>query len=254
MLIAITREVSPRIEHCELTHLSREPIDIELARAQHRLYEKCLADLGCEIRRLPPAPELPDAVFVEDAAIVLNELAVIMRPGAESRRAESESVAAALKPYRNLSFITSPGTMDGGDVLSVGKTLFVGLSQRSDMAGIEQLGELVGEQGYTVETVPMKDCLHLKSAVTVIGPGKLLINPDWVPKAAFGELELVEIDPSEPPAANALLVGDTIVYPSEYPRTRQRLQDLGHEVRIVLAAELAKAEGRLTCSSLIFKA
>lgn len=252
MLIAITRGISPSMDHCELTHLQRNPIDIESARRQHRRYEECLADLGCEIHRLPPGADLPDSVFVEDTAVVLDELAVIARPGAESRREETKEVAKALDRYRILHRIESPGTLDGGDVLKIGKKLFVGLSGRTNEEGIDQLSRLLMPYGYEVESVAVKDCLHLKSAATLVGQDKLLLNGTRVDEDKFRGC-LIGVDPSEPSAGNALLVGETVVYPSAYPATRRKMEDLGIAVRTVDVSELAKAEGGVTCCSLLFE-
>lgn len=252
MLIAVTREVSPSIGSCELTHLAREAIDVGVARAQHRQYEDCLAALGCEMHRLRAEPELPDSVFVEDTAVVFDELAMITRPGAESRRPETQSVAMALTPYRRLLYIESPGTIDGGDVLRIGKTLFVGLSHRSNQAGIEQMLALLEPFGYRVQEVRLNGCLHLKSAVTQVATDALLINPTWVEASVFAHMSTIDADPSEPYGGNALLVGETVVYPSAYPRTRGRLEDAGIPVRVVDVSELAKAEGGVTCCSLVF--
>jgi dimethylargininase len=252
MRIAITREVSLSIGRCELTHLAREAIDVELARVQHRQYEACLAALGCQIHRLPPEPELPDAVFVEDMALVLDELAIITRPGADSRRPETRSVAQALASYRRLAYIEAPGTLDGGDVLRIGQTLWVGLSGRSNPAGMEQMRAWLAPLGYSVRGVPVNGCLHLKSAVTQVARNTLLINPAWVDASAWGPMNLIEVDPSEPFAANALLVGESVVYPAAYPATRRRLEERGIPVRLVDVSELGKAEGGVTCCSVIF--
>lgn len=252
MFIAITREVSPRIAECELTHLAREPINLERARAQHRQYEQLLVELGCKLIRLPAEPELPDSVFVEDTAIVLDELAVITRPGAESRRAETSSVADVLKRYRKLFYIESPGTLDGGDVLHVGKTLYVGQSKRSNREGIEQLRRILAPFGYSVTAVALHDCLHLKSAVTQVASNTLLINRAWADARAFDSYRLIEVDPSEPFAANSLLIGNTVIYPEAFLKTRKRLEAQDIKVRAVDASELAKAEGGVTCCSLIF--
>ena len=251
MPIAITRKVSPRMSECQLTHLRRAPIDVKLAAEQHRAYEKCLEGLGCQVNSLPPEPELPDSVFVEDVAVVFDELAILARPGAESRRAEVASVAKALEPHRKLARIEAPGTLDGGDVLTVGRGVFVGLSQRTNPAGIEQMRALLEPHGYSVEGVPVERCLHLKSAVTQVGERALLINPAWVEPGAFRDLELIEVDAAEPFAANALLVKGVVVYPAAYERTRQRLDQRGIGVVTVEVSELAKAEGGVTCCSLI---
>jgi dimethylargininase len=253
MRIAITRSVSPSIVDCELTYRERQPIDVDLANQQHRHYEQCLVELGCMLDRLPAEPDLPDAVFVEDTAVVLEEVAILARPGAESRRPELPSVAERLKAYRRLLRIEPPGTMDGGDVLCVGKQIFVGSSRRTNAAGIAQLQSLVQDFGYRVQAADIRDCLHLKSAVTNVGSGTLLVDPTRVDLAVFDGFDCIETDPAEHHAANALLVGETVIYPLAHVRTRQRLEDHGITVRSVDISELAKAEAGVTCSSLVFE-
>jgi len=252
MLMAITREISPSIGRCALTHLEREPIDLEKARVQHRQYERTLVAAGCQVRTLPAEPDLPDSVFVEDAAIVLDELAIITRPGAASRRPETHSVAGALRPYRPLSFIQPPATVDGGDVLRVGRRLFIGLSRRTNPQAIEQVQRLLSPLGYTVHSVPVHGCLHLKSAVTQVADDTLLMNPAWVDHRAFGQMNVIDVHPSEPYGANALLLGERVIYADAYPATSQRLMDQSIPLQIVPLSELAKAEGAVTCCSLVF--
>jgi len=254
VLIAITRGISPRIHQCELTHVEREPIDLDRAWAQHRRYEECLADLGCKVLSLPAEPDLPDSVFVEDTALVLDELAVIMRPGAASRRPETASIAKALTPYRKLSHIEEPATIDGGDVLRVGRAIFVGLSYRSNAAGVEWLRKIVNPYGYRVEGIPVAGCLHLKSAVTQVAADTLLVNRACVDAELLPKMRLIEVDPSEPSGGNALWIDNSVVYPAAFPRTLRKLQDAGLTVRVVDASELAKAEAGVTCCSLIFEA
>jgi dimethylargininase len=183
---------------------------------------------------------------------VLDELAIITRPGAASRRGETGAPAESLRAYRRLTYIEPPGTLDGGDVLRIGNRLFVGLSSRSNEAGVEQLRRLAGPIGYSVEGVRVQGCLHLKSAVTQVAESTLLINQDWVDTGAFKGMELIDVDPREPFGGNALLVGDLVVYPASYPATRRRLEERGIGVKAVDVAELAKAEGGVTCCSLIF--
>jgi dimethylargininase len=250
-MLAFTREVSPAIGECELTHLTREPIDFELAARQHESYERCLTDLGCRVCRLPGGHELPDAVFIEDMAVVLDEMAVIARPGAVSRRSETAAVAEALRPHRPLITIDAPGTLDGGDVLRVGRSLYVGLSSRSNWDGIRQLARHLAPFGYGVCVVEVSGALHLKSAVTEVAEGTLLINSDWVPREAFPGLDLIAVDSAEPFGGNALRIGGTVVYPAGCPRTRRALEARGIAVRAVEVSELAKAEGGVTCCSLI---
>lgn len=251
MTIAITRPISPAINCCELTHLLREPIDLARATQQHEAYERCLQELGCRLVRLPIEPELPDSVFVEDTAVVVDELAVMTRLGAESRRAETASVARELARHRRLAAIEAPGTLDGGDVLRIGRRLFVGRTGRSNPDGIAMLRALLAPHGYNVEAVPVAGCLHLKSAVTQVAPGTVLVNPAWVDPAAFAPHDVIEVDPSEPHAANTLLLGETLVVSAAYPRTAGRLEAAGLRLARLEMSELAKAEGALTCCSVI---
>ena len=253
MTVAITRKVSPAITRCELTHLRREPIDVALAARQHVEYEQCLAGLRCRVVSLPAAPELPDSVFIEDTAVVAAELAVVTRPGAASRRAETPAVARVLAEYRPVAAIQAPGTLDGGDVLRVGRRVFVGLSVRSNRNGIEQLRALLSPHGYEIEALPITGCLHLKSAVTQVAPDVLLLNPDWVEPAAFEGYGRIEVETSEPYAANALLIGNAVLYPTAFPRTGARLEGAGIRLVPVDVSELAKAEGAVTCCSLILQ-
>ena len=253
MWIAITRDVSPNLVDCELSYVPRAGIDIERAIAQHHAYRQALEALGCRVIALPAETELPDSVFVEDVAVVLDEVAIMTRPGAESRRAERASIAEVLAHYRPLRTIEAPGTLDGGDVLRIDRTLYVGLSQRSNASGIAQLRDLSAEFGYTVRAVPISGCLHLKSSVTQVLDDTLLLQPEWVDRAAFTKFRIVEIDPDEPHAANASRVGDGVIYPSCFPRTLKRLHAAGIHVATVDVSELQKAEGAVTCCSLVFR-
>jgi len=250
-MLAIVREVPQSIADGERTHVGREPIDLERARREHRAYTEALANLGCEVLSLPETPELPDSVFVEDAALCLDELAVLTRPGAPSRRAESEALAPILERHRTLRRIAAPATLDGGDVLTFGRRIYCGLSSRTDGRGVAALAELVEPHGYSVEGVVLRDCLHLKSAVSVVAGDTLLVQPEWVDPACFEAPRLVEVDPAESFAANALLVGGSVIHSDAFPRTRGRLEQAGIRVLPVPAGELAKAEGGVSCCSLI---
>ena len=251
--MALTREISPALESCQLTHLPRVPIDLERARGQHAAYEWALVEAGCTIRRLDAGPAMPDSVFIEDIAVVLDEGAVVCRPGAASRRIETAGVVEALVRHRRpMQHIQAPGTLDGGDVLVVGRQVFVGSSARTNRPAIDQLSGMLGAVGYTVRAVPVRGCLHLKSAATRVAPDTLLINRACVPAEAFRGLSLIDVDPEEPHAANGLAVGDVVIYPASFPRTRERLERRGLRVRPVEVDELQKAEGAVTCCSLIF--
>ncbi len=252
MLLAITRAVSASLAACELTHLPRRPIDVERAVAQHGAYEAALTDLGVRVVRAAPAPELPDAVFIEDTALVLDEVAILTRPGAPSRRAETAGVAASLAPYRPLRHLTAPATLDGGDVLCLGREVFVGESSRSNGEGIAQLQTALEPHGYRVIATPFRGCLHLKSAVTAVGERRLLVNPAWISPERFPGYDAIAVDPGEPAAANALLVDAAVIYPAHFPRTAARLSARRVPLQLVECDELAKAEGGVTCCSLLF--
>ena len=251
--IALVRDVSPSLERCELSFQERISIDLEKAREQHRAYVDTLAKLGCRIETLPTLPENPDAVFVEDTAVVLDEIAVITRPGAESRRAEVDSTAEALARHRKLAYIEASGTLDGGDVLTVGRTLYVGRSARSDASGIEQLRAHVKPHGYAVQAVQVTGCLHLKTAATQVAEDTLLINPAFVEESAFPGMRFIHVDPAEPAAGNAVRVGEALIYPVSFPRTRARLERAGLKLHAVDMSETEKAEGGVTCCSVIFR-
>jgi len=201
---------------------------------------------------VPTEPGLADSVFIEDTAIVLDEIAVLCRPGAASRRPEVAGVESILQQYRTLVSIRSPGTLEGGDLLCIDKVIYAGLSTRSNQSGIEQLRSIVADFGYSVKSVETTKCLHLTSAVSQVAPGTLLINPDWISKTAFADYELIDVDKDEAHAANALLVGRSLIYSSSYPRTMEKLLASGIVVVAVDVSEVQKAEGAVTCCSLVF--
>jgi dimethylargininase len=250
-MIAFVREVSPSLAACELSFLERAPIDVERAREQHAHYAAELTALGCSIEWLAPLPANADAVFVEDTAVVLPEVAVITRPGVASRRGEVESVAASLASHRPLRRIAAPGSLEGGDVVLIGRKLYVGASRRSNAAGIEQLRVALAPFGYRVASVALRDCLHLKSACTFIPPDILLVNPAWVDPKVFDVRTVVEVDEGEAFAANTLSVQGVTLVSAAFPRTEQRLREAGVTTRALDVSELQKAEAALTCMSLM---
>jgi dimethylargininase len=252
MLHALTRQVSASLASCELTFLERQPIDVERARAQHRDYETALRELGARVISLPAAEEFPDAVFVEDPALVLDEVAVITRPGAESRRGETVGIAAALAPFRELREISSPGLLEGGDVIRVGKTLYVGLSTRTNSVGIVQLDELLRAFGYRIVAVDVRGCLHLKSGACWAGGETILANREWIGCGAFEGLQVLDV--AEPAAADVLPIGGRVLIPSNFPRTAEALERHGFRPRAIDVSELQKAEAGVTCMSLVFEA
>jgi dimethylargininase len=252
MLTAVTRKISPAMNRCELSYLERVEIDIARAAEQHRQYEECLRAMGAEAISLPAEPELPDSVFVEDPAVVVDEVAILTRPGAESRRREGESLAKTLARFRPLRWMHAPATLEGGDVMRAGKTLYVGASARTNGAGIAQLAEELKPYGYEVKPVAVRGCLHLKSGCCYLGDGTVLANREWVDIEALAELRVVDVAPSEPWAANVLTIGAVALMPAGFPATAEIVESLGWKVRSTDISELRKAEAGVTCSSLVF--
>ena len=254
MIVALTREPARSMTACELTYLERQPINAARAAAQHRAYRDALRACGARVVVLPAIEELPDSVFVEDTAVILDELAILTRPGVESRRAETAAIepeVARLRPAT--ARVEPPATLEGGDVLRVGRTLYVGLSPRTNTAGVERLRELVAPHGYAVAPVELRGCLHLKTGCATLGGDAVLVNTDWIDPRNFRGLEVVSVPAEEPFAANALRVGRTVCVGAAFTRTARLLRARGLDVMPVDVSEFAKAEAGLTCMSLIFQ-
>jgi dimethylargininase len=247
MAIAFTRAVSPRLAECETTQEGR--VDVARAIAQHAAYERALAEAGLEVRRLAPLEAFPDAVFVEDTALLLGGHAVILRPGAASRAGETASTAEGLAGAFTVHRLDA-GHVDGGDVLRIGHTLYVGLSSRTDEAGLRALAAAVAPLGYDVVPVPVAGGLHLKSAATSVA-GLLVHNPDWVSPSHFTGVEPLAVAPGEMLGGNMLLAGETILAAADSPRTAEALAARGLSVVSLDISEMRKADAALTCMSLI---
>jgi dimethylargininase len=250
---AIVRQPSPALLRCALTFLERQPIDLEKAAGQHAAYVAALRAAGVDVRILPPLADLPDAVFVEDTAVVVDECAVITRPGIESRRPEAERIAPVLEAVRPVIRVVAPGTIDGGDVLLVGRTFFVGQTRRTNAEGTRQLEAALGPHGYHIVPVAPSGCLHLKSAVTYIGDETVLVNPEWIDVDVFSRWQCIPVAPDEPHGANALLAGEIVHLAASAPATQRKLDALGFTTRSIDTSEFEKAEAALTCLSLIFR-
>jgi dimethylargininase len=250
MLTALTRGVSPSLVSCELEYLERRPIDLAKAIDQHRNYEACLMEMGARVISLPADADLPDCVFIEDPAILLDEVAVICRMGAASRRKESAGVAEALRPFRELKWLQEPATLEGGDVMRAGNTLYAGVSRRSNREGSAELARL---SGFPVIPVAVTSCLHLKSACCYLGDGRVLANRQWIEPSALDRFRVLDVPLEEPAAANVLRIGETVLIPASFPRTAELLERSGFRVRAIDISELQKAEAGVTCSSLIFE-
>ena len=252
MLTAITRKISPNLASCQLEYLKREPIDVARAEAQHRNYEAALERLGARVVSLPSERDMPDCVFVEDPALVLDEIAIITRMGAESRRGEAASLAAALAGFRPVVRMSAPATLEGGDVVRMSKTLYVGLSRRSNAEGARQLAAIVEPYGYRVAPIAVTGCMHLKSACCAVSDDTVLANRALFDSSAL-RCKMIDVPAEEPGAADVLRIGNTVLIPDSFPGTARLLEKSGFTVQLLDVSELQKAEAGVTCMSLVFE-
>jgi dimethylargininase len=252
--VAVTREVARSLERCELTFIDRDPIDHARASAQHQAYCERLVSLGLEVIRLPADEAQPDCCFVEDTAVVVDEVAIVTTLGAPSRRGETPAIEHELAKHRPIARIDLPATLDGGDVLIVGRTILVGETTRTNAAGIAALRHITQQHGYDVVVLQVPGCLHLKSAVTALSDETLLANRGLIDLDPIAHrFSVVDVDAAEPGAANVLRIqGELWAHPG-YPRTFEKLQGRGYDVVAVDISEFVKAEGALTCKSLLFR-
>jgi len=233
-----------------LTTSSLPAPDMELTLSQHAAYVNCLESLGLSVTVLPAAPGFPDACFVEDTAVVVREVAVVTRPGAPSRQGEAESMAAPLAAHRTLARITAPGTLDGGDILQVGKRFFIGVSDRTNEEGARQLASILGEHGYKSDVIRVAAGLHLKSSLNYVGENTMLVTADFAGHPAIEGFRQIVCPAGEEYAANTLLVNGTLIMPTGYARTRALLEPLGLPIVELDTSEYRKMDGGLTCLSL----
>jgi dimethylargininase len=246
---ALVRAPSSRLDEGIVTHLARTAVDVALAREQHAAYTEAVAACGWTVEQAPAADDCPDSVFIEDTLVVCDDLAVLTRPGAAERRPEVTAVAALVrsKGYRTAA-IEEPGTLDGGDVLQAGRTVYVGRGGRTNGAGIRQLRALLAPLGRTVVAVPLGAVLHLKSAVTALPDGTFLLLPQLVPAGLFPAVRPVE---EEAGCHVVPLDADRILIARSAPRTAGLLADVGFIPVVVDIGEFEKLEGCVTCLSVL---
>ena len=243
---ALVRRPSPRLGEGIVTHVPRQPVDVELAREQWHAYVQALEGAGWEAVEAPPADDCPDGVFVEDAVVVFGSLAVVTRPGAEARRAETVGIDRAVAELGyTIARIHDPGTLDGGDVLKVHDTIYVGCGGRTNAEGASQLRELLAPHGATVIDVPVQHVLHLKSAVTALPDGSIVGYPPLVP-AFFRDFVAM---PEESGAHLVLLCGGKVLLAADCPRSAELISARGYEPMLVDISEFRKLEGCVTCLS-----
>jgi dimethylargininase len=253
MLTAITRAASQTIVNCQLTYLKRLEMDASKAIQEQLDYERRLVELGVQVVSLPNRSSLPDSVFIEDTAVILDEIAIIAAMGAPSRRQEIFDTAEALSNYRPLKFINQPGTLEGGDVMRIGRRLYVGESTRTNSNGISQMRDILRVYDYDVINVEVDGCLHLSTGCTYIGRNTILSNRNWIHTERIQGVEIIDVYPLEPWAANALLINGVVVVSKSYPKTRTLLEERGFKIKAIDISELEKAEAGLTCLSLLFQ-
>lgn len=250
-MLALTHPPSPRMNECQRTFVAREAIDAAQAAQQHAAYCRTLLDCGADVRLLSVNSDEPDCVFLEDTAVVLDEVAMLCPMGTAARRGEPARVEPVLAELRPIERIDLPATLEGGDVLRIGRTLLVGSSPRTNAAGIEALARIAGRHGYRVSSVNVRGCLHLKTACTALPDGRLLISPAWIDVAALAGYDLIRVPAAEPWAANVLPIGQRVILPAEHRRMAERIGQLGFEACPIELSELTKAEGGVTCLSIL---
>ena len=253
MLKAITRAVSRNINGCELTFKQRESLDYEKAVRQHASYCALLTRCGAEVLSLEAHDENPDCCFVADTAVVLEEVAVIASPGAPSRRGEVKAVEEILSAHREVAHIKSPATLDGGDVVLLGKRIFVGRSNRTNSQGIESLTRIARSLGYNVTPVSVMGSLHLTTACSVLDEETVLLNPRWIDATPFARYWVLNVPDDEPWSANTMRVGASVCVEAGAPRTLELVNKHCREVEVLDISEFRKAEGSLACLSILFQ-
>jgi len=249
---AIVRGVSSSFDQALSADPPVPPIDVSLAKRQHAAYVEALRSTGLEVIPLLPDPQFPDGCFVEDCAVVASGVALVTRPGAESRRGEVDSVARALEPFVRKETMISPATLDGGDCLRSGDRIFVGESDRTNHAGITRLEEVFSPLGYEIVPVPLKGVLHLKCLASPLAGDSVLIAENAPFFDSFdGLVDLLPIPAEEFYAANCVTVGKTGVVAANHPATRRILESSGYTVIPVDLSEFRKADGSITCLSIL---
>jgi dimethylargininase len=252
-MLALTHAPSPRIQDGQRTHIAREAINYEVAVQQHEAYCDLLRRCGVQVRTLTVNGDLPDAVFIEDTAIVLDEVAVLASMGAATRSAEPAGIEPELRNYRTVRRVTPPATIEGGDVLVVGRTLLVGISVRTNRSGLDGLHAIIRPYGYDVVAVDMRHCLHLKTACTALPDGSLIVNPAWLDTRTLRGFELVPVPAEEPWAANTLPLSAGVCMAAAHVMTAEMLRGRGLAVETVDLSEFARAEGGITCLSVLLR-
>ncbi len=249
---ALVREVPRTFDRAITPHETLDAVDVERARVQHAAYCSALEDLGLVLVRVAADDRYPDCCFVEDTALVVGERAIVTVPGAEARRGETVAVEQALGDYKRIERIAAPATLDGGDVLCIGRRAYVGLSRRTNEPAVQQLRAILAGDGYEVVPTEVSGILHLKSACTYLGDESLAYLPGYLDDSHFSRFDRIIVPREESHAANCLSVNGTVLVPAGAPETRRRIEKAGFATREIDISEAHKVGGGLTCSSIIF--
>jgi dimethylargininase len=250
-MFALMHLPSPNMADCLRMHAGPS-IDLDVALRQHAGYRRMLERCGAVVETLDTNRHLPDCVFIEDTAIILDEIAILCSMGHPSRRDEPAGIEPHIRRRCDVRRIELPATIDGGDVLRVGRRLIVGISGRTNAAAIEALASAIRPYGYEIDAVRVTGCLHLKSACTALPDGRLLANAAWLDANALRQYRIVPVPIEEPGAANVALVGETVCAAAGHPQTEDLIRGLGFLVENAVLSEFAKADGCVTCLSLLF--
>jgi len=249
---AIVRKPGKNFSRGLTSSVSAKPPQYELLLKQHEAYLETLEAIGLDLTVLDPLPDYPDAYFVEDTAVVTADVAVITNPGAFARNGEEESMAPVLAGFRKIERIQAPATVDGGDVLQVGNHFFIGLSERTNKEGAQQLGDILKSYGNTWTTVAVGAGLHFKSSVNYVGRNTLIVTDDFAEHEQLEGYDKIVVDKAEAYAANTLLVNEHLLIPDGFPDTRKKLDVLGFKILELETSEVRKMDGGLTCMSIRF--
>lgn len=252
MIKAFVNSPSPQLAECQLTYMDRMPIDPTLALEQHQMYVQALKKMGVEVDVLQINTHCPDGVFVEDPVIILDEIAIITSMGNPERRAEIPAIKEYITGIRPIQEVHSPAKLEGGDILRIGKRIFIGLSSRTDLAGIEAVKNIASQYDYEIVPVRVTGSLHLKTAVTALDDQTLLINPLWLDTTTFRDFQLVPVPLEEPWGANILRLPQGVIANAAYPGTCHLIASLGYRLEAVDISEFGKAEAGLTCMSVVY--
>lgn len=246
---AITREPGNKFTRCVSCHPNRDSVNLDKAREQHRAYCRTLADLGLEIIKLPIDNEHPDSCFVEDCAVVQGERALITRMAVDARRGEDMAVEQLLKQYLKIKRAMNPATIEGGDVVHLPDRLLSGLTQRTNLEGVKQMGDWLQ---VCVDTIEDPKVMHLKSHVTYLGRGVIVATRAYANHPALHGCKVLEIPEGEEYATNTLAIGDTVLMAAGRDRAAQVVRGAGFEVIPMRNSEFEKCDGALTCLSIVF--